>query len=69
MAKTEVLVGAQLLAHEVWMRIIGKHHIIGQYPLHLLLLSTSKTLRGRLWLLWLYYWRDGHKLLHGCLVV
>jgi hypothetical protein len=29
MAKTGVLVGAQLLAHQVWMQIVGKPHIVG----------------------------------------
>jgi hypothetical protein len=42
-AKTGVLARAQLLAHEVGMRIIGKTHIVGQCPLHLLLFSTSKN--------------------------
>jgi hypothetical protein len=68
-AMTGVLAGAQLLVHEVWMRIIGKPHIVGRCPLHLLLLSTSKTLCERLWLLWLCYWRDDRKLPRGCLIV
>jgi hypothetical protein len=66
---TVVLVEALLLVRVVWMRIVDKLHTFGRCLLHLRLLSTSRILHEKLWLLWLCYWHDGRRLLHGCLLI
>jgi hypothetical protein len=48
-----VLARALLLVRVVGMQIFGKPHIFGRCLLHLRLLSTSKILLEKLWLLWL----------------
>jgi hypothetical protein len=60
-----VLAEALLLVRVVWMQIVDKLHTFRRCLLHLRLLSTSRMLREKLWLMWLCYWRDGRIPLRG----
>jgi hypothetical protein len=60
------LAGFLLLVRVVGMQIFGKPRIFGRCLLHLRLLLISRILLEKLWLLWLCYLHDGHRLLRGC---